>query len=113
MSDPLVYDSRSVRFKSPYGAVPSGTQVTFTLRPLRSEGYSRGKLTARLEQRDNQIITVELPWTDTELGRDAFSGVLYHDHSVLLHLLHPKGDDPRLPVVALGAVAEQVVEQMQ
>ena len=66
MSDPLVYDSRSVRFKSPYGAVPSGTQVTFTLRPLRSEGYSRGKLTARLEQRDNQIITVELPWTDTE-----------------------------------------------
>ena len=53
MSDPLVYDSRSVRFKSPYGAVPSGTQVTFTLRPLRSEGYSRGKLTARLEQRDN------------------------------------------------------------
>ena len=51
MSDPLVYDSRSVRFKSPYGAVPSGTQVTFTLRPLRSEGYSRGKLTARLEQR--------------------------------------------------------------
>ena len=76
MSDPLVYDSRSVRFKSPYGAVPSGTQVTFTLRPLRSEGYSRGKLTARLEQRDNQIITVELPWTDTELGRDAFSGVL-------------------------------------
>ena len=63
MSDPLVYDSRSVRFKSPYGAVPSGTQVTFTLRPLRSEGYSRGKLTARLEQRDNQIITVELPWT--------------------------------------------------
>ena len=49
MSDPLVYDSRSVRFKSPYGAVPSGTQVTFTLRPLRSEGYSRGKLTARLE----------------------------------------------------------------
>ena len=76
MSDPLVYDSRSVRFKSPYGAVPSGTQVTFTLRPLRSEGYSRGKLTARLEQRDNQIITVELPWTDTDLGRDAFSGVL-------------------------------------
>ena len=68
MSDPLVYDSRSVRFKSPYGAVPSGTQVTFTLRPLRSEGYSRGRLTARLEQRDNQIITVELPWTDTELG---------------------------------------------
>ena len=76
MSDPLVYDSRSVRFKSPYGAVPSGTQVTFTLRPLRSEGYSRGKLTARLEQWDNQIITVELPWTDTDLGRDAFSGVL-------------------------------------
>ena len=56
MSDPLVYDSRSVRFKSPYGAVPSGTQVTFTLRPLRSEGYSRGKLTARLEGEEKPLL---------------------------------------------------------
>ena len=39
-------------------------------------GLLPGKLTARLEQWDNQIITVELPWTDTDLGRDAFSGVL-------------------------------------
>ena len=44
----MIYTPFSPRHKTPYGAVPSGTAVTFTLRPARSEGFSSGLLLARL-----------------------------------------------------------------
>lgn len=76
VTDLATYNSRDPRFKSPYGAVAAGTAVTFTLRPPRSEGFSRGRLTARLEMREHETVTVELPWVGWDLGCDAFSGVL-------------------------------------
>jgi len=35
-----IFDSRNIRFKTPYGAVPCGTGVTLTLRPSRAEGFA-------------------------------------------------------------------------
>lgn len=72
----LTYDSRDERYKKPYGAVPSGTSVTFTLRPARSEGFSRARLTATFEFDNNRTETISMPWVSTELGRDAFSCTL-------------------------------------
>jgi len=34
-----IFDSRSSDYKMPYGAVPCGTQVRFTLRPPQTEGF--------------------------------------------------------------------------
>ena len=76
MPDLETFDPRDSRFKSPYGAVPSGTKVAFNLRPLRAEGFSRGRLIAALEQRDNQHLEIELAWTSTDFDRDVFSGEL-------------------------------------
>ena len=72
----MKFDPRDIRDKKPYGAVPSGTQVRFALRPDRAEGFSRAVLTARLEQRGDEIITRELPWRAWEGGRDVFAGTL-------------------------------------
>ncbi len=71
-----VFNSRDPRCKTPYGAVPAGTQVTLTLRPPRSMGFSRGILTARLEQRDNQIREIPMGWSGLDGDRDCFSCVL-------------------------------------
>ncbi|OUQ75001.1 alpha-amylase [Flavonifractor sp. An100] len=70
------YDSRDIRYKKPYGAVPSGTVVEFNLRPPRSDGFSRGWLTARFESWDNREIRLPMPWVGTELGRDQFRATL-------------------------------------
>ena len=75
MTQPI-YDSRDLRYKSPYGAVPAGTAVRFTLRPPRAAGYSRAWLRARLEFREDQVITLPMPWTGLELDRDLFSAAL-------------------------------------
>ena len=56
-----IYNSRDPRYKTPYGAVPSGTRVHFTLRPDRARGFSRGTLRARFEMRQDQVITASLP----------------------------------------------------
>ena len=50
--------------------------MTFTLRPLRSEGYSRGVLTARLESWDNRRIEVPMLWTGLDGQRDMFTASL-------------------------------------
>lgn len=71
-----VFDSRDPRYKSPYGAVSSGTQVRFTLRPNRAEGFSRGFLTAVYEFDGNRTVRVPMPWVNTELGVDEFSCTL-------------------------------------
>lgn len=37
MSEPVVFDSRSAEYKTPFGAVPCGQFVTFRCRPLLKE----------------------------------------------------------------------------
>ena len=77
MKDPIsVFDSRDTRYKYPYGAVSSGTQVRFTLRPARAEGFSRGSLTAVYEFDGNRTVRIPMPWVNTEQGVDEFSCVL-------------------------------------
>ena len=71
-----IFDSRDRRYKTPYGAVPSGTKVTLCLRPGRQLGFSRAVLRARFEMDGNRVTETILPWTDSELGYDCFSGKL-------------------------------------
>ena len=70
------YDSRDPRYKTPYGAVASGTQVQFTLRPPRAESYSHASLTARFEGRHDETVIMKMPWQGHELGQDLFSAEL-------------------------------------
>jgi len=75
MSQPI-FNSRDARYKTPYGAVASGTQVRFTLRPDRGRGFSHALLRARFEMEANRDVTVLMPWQETQLGVDCFSGTL-------------------------------------
>ena len=76
MTDPAIFDPRDLNLKNPDGAVPSGTVVCFTLRPPRAGGFSRGRLTARFESRNNEEQIIPLPWVDSQLGVDQFRGTL-------------------------------------
>ena len=67
------YDSRDPQYKTPYGAVSMGTQVQFTLRPPRAEGYCHASMTARFESRFDEILILKMPWKGFDLGRDLFS----------------------------------------
>ena len=71
--DLLTYDSKDIFCKTPYGAVSSGTTVTFTLRPLRSAHFTSGTLFARFEFLDNQIRTFPLCLSGNLLDRELFS----------------------------------------
>ncbi len=71
-----IYDSRDVRYKTPYGAVPSGTRVEFCLRPRRQLGFSRAILRARFEMDGDRTVEISMPWTDTDLVHDCFAGKL-------------------------------------
>lgn len=74
--DKRIYDSRDLSYKRPYGAVPMGTTVEFTLRPRRDEGFSRGVLIARYEFDNNRVEEHPMTWVDTHLGVDVFTGSL-------------------------------------
>ena len=76
MTDQPIYNSRDSRYKTPYGAVPSGAQVRFTLRPGRVGGFSRATLSARFESRGDQIESLPMLWSGLELDRDLFQGSL-------------------------------------
>lgn len=76
MTDLHLYNPRDTQYKSPYGAVAAGTSVQLTLRPRRAEGFSRVFLTARLEQDENRIIELPMPWNDCSPERDAFTCTL-------------------------------------
>lgn len=76
MPDRAVYNSRDARCKSPYGAVPSGTKVQLTLRPLRAEGFSRATMSARFEFRDDATVTLNMPWSGMDGARDLFTCTL-------------------------------------
>lgn len=76
IADEAVFSPKDPRCKAPYGAVPSGTRVRFTLRPPRAAGFSHGVLIARFEFEEDRIVRIPLPWRDIEGSRDLFSGVL-------------------------------------
>ena len=74
MLDPFVFDSRSESCKKPYGAVPCGTAVSYTVRPLRAEGWSRCVLVTQREF-SGQTAELELPCTGQDGDRNRFSGI--------------------------------------
>ncbi len=73
MRDPFVFDPRSEFCKKPYGAVPCGTAVSYTVRPLHKEGWSRCVLVARREFSGLETET-QLSHTGMDGDRDRFSG---------------------------------------
>ena len=77
MTDLNIFNPRDPACKTPYGAVPAGTPVTFTLRPLRTEGFSRATLIARLEQAGNALLTLDLHRQEGSEDRDVFTGTLH------------------------------------
>ena len=72
MHDPQIFDPRSLEYKTPYGAVPSGTAVTFTLRPARSWGFSHLTMMARFESSDNRTVEIPLAWNGLDGDRDRY-----------------------------------------
>ena len=74
MLDPFVFDSRSESCKKPYGAVPCGTAMSYTVRPLRREGWSRCVLVTQREF-SGQTAELELPCTGQDGDRNRFSGI--------------------------------------
>ncbi len=76
MFDLTVYDPWKREYKRPYGAVTSGSVVRFTIKPLRSGGFSRARLLARFEFWEDKVREVDLRWTGHALGRDVFQGEL-------------------------------------
>jgi len=72
MFDSATFHPRSPLHKQPWGAVSSGTPVSFSLRPLRQAGFSRGELHAFFEERTETRV-LPLLWTGLEGDRDIFS----------------------------------------
>ena len=68
-----VFDSRDSRYKQPYGAVPCGTTVTLSLRPLAAEGFRGCDLVLTNEFAATRE-EIPLPMTGTEDGCTVFSG---------------------------------------
>ena len=60
----MVFSSRDERYKSPYGAVPCGTAVCFTLRPDPSEGFTACTLLTHDEFADIHTETPLIPCAD-------------------------------------------------
>jgi len=71
----MLFNSRDLRCKSPYGAVPSGTAVTFRIRPERKLGVRRAFLHVVLESSGEER-RLPLEWEGLEAERDVFSTVL-------------------------------------
>ena len=72
MSDRYIFDPRDERYKSPFGAVPCGRDITFALRPLSGEGFVSCALVADCEFA-GQTRTCELK--DEGGHGDLFTGV--------------------------------------
>ena len=74
--DSQTFDSRDVRYKQPYGAVPAGTRVNLALRPLRTGGFSEGLLIAYFESRNEERLELPMEWKGMDGDRDVFGVVL-------------------------------------
>ena len=76
MTDPRTFDPRDPACKCPYGAVPSGTAVQLTVRPLRAWGFSHVTLSARFEGENNRTVSLNLTWSGLDLERERYCGTL-------------------------------------
>ena len=76
MFDTDIFNSRSERCKTPFGAICPGTEVKLSLFPLRSEGFSRCEVILRYEFDGDRLETIPMPWVDTDYVRDEFSCTL-------------------------------------
>ena len=76
MTDLNIFNSKDPRCKTPFGAVRAGTDITLTLHPLRSAGFSRAEVHLRYEFENDRVEVVPMPWTDTDYVRDRFSCTL-------------------------------------
>ena len=72
----MTFDSRDSRYKQPYGAVPSGTQVSLTLRPLRPEGFSQAVLIAYFESSQERRLELPMAWDGIDGDRDVLKVTL-------------------------------------
>ena len=77
----MVYNSRSLCCKNPYGAVAAGQEVLFNIRPARSLGIIRAALCLNHELEEH-VFEIPLSWTALEGASDVYSCVL--DTSSLL-----------------------------
>lgn len=71
-----VFDSRDLRCKSPFGALPSGQCASLSVYPPRSEGLSKVTCVALFEQA-GETREIPLPWTALSGAQDVFSGTLF------------------------------------
>ncbi|HPE15316.1 MAG TPA: glycoside hydrolase family 13 protein [Oscillospiraceae bacterium] len=67
-----VFDSRDTAYKTPFGALPEGGSVVFTLRPPREAGLFGASLLYTQEGADGEQAQPML-WTGLEGDRDVFS----------------------------------------
>ena len=77
--DTEAFQPRLEQYKTPYGAVPSGTSVTLRIRPKRTFGFSRAVLTARYEFADNRTDEVPMDWIGLDRNRDVYACTLSTD----------------------------------
>ena len=68
-----VFDPRSASCKTPYGAVPCGTEITLTLRPSAAEGFVACSLVLFQEFADRRR-EIPLTLSRAEGDRTVFSG---------------------------------------
>lgn len=87
MFDLATYNSKSGDYKTPWGAVSAESCVSFTIRPLRSAGFSRGNLTAFFEE-ERRTVEIPMSWTGSSLGRDEFSCTMHVGNCVGLVWYH-------------------------
>lgn len=69
-----LFNPRKKEYKTPYGAVPTGTNVTFSTYPLMSDGFTGGELVAELE--GEKQVRLPLQWSGRQGIHDRFSVTL-------------------------------------
>ncbi|MBR4099169.1 MAG: DUF3459 domain-containing protein [Clostridium sp.] len=73
MIDQKIFDSKDLRCKAPYGAVPVDTRVQLTLRPHRADGVSRCTVSLTYEGEGERTEEQPMDWADLEDGRDVYT----------------------------------------
>ncbi|MFI3253118.1 MAG: alpha-amylase family glycosyl hydrolase [Eubacteriales bacterium] len=69
-----IFNPRNEKYKKPYGAVPTGKEISFTLYPELSSAFSGGELVANRE--GDQILNLPLVWAGREGFYDKFTVTL-------------------------------------
>ena len=75
MTDPFIFDSRSIQCKEPFGAAPCGQRVTFRCRPLAREAFTHCALVL-FHEFSHRTQEVELSNLGPEGERVCFGGTV-------------------------------------